>query len=98
MGCRDGLGQPHIQEREYRETSLGQALYIRIFTDNYRQLSWSEVWAVFSQRYPGRWACQFFPPADCVLDEENIYHLFVLEEDPRNVDVNFRRLNHAGRT
>lgn len=77
----------HIQEKEYRETALGIALYIRVFTDNYQQLSWSEVWNRFAQSYPGQWAIQCFPPHDQVVDEENIYHLFVLDCPPQGFNI-----------
>jgi hypothetical protein len=80
-----------IQEKEYRHTSLGHALYIVISTPDYRQLSWSEVWEAFAARYPGRWAVQFFPPAEELVDERNLYHLFVLEEAPRGVNVKATR-------
>lgn len=77
----------HVQERGHRDTSLGQALYIRIFTPCYRQLSWSEVWSTFNDRYPGKFAVQIFPPEDELVDEQNIYHLFVLEDRPRGFSV-----------
>jgi len=67
-----------VQEMGERETDLGWVLYIRVFTNNYRQLSWSEVWRAFERNYPGRWAVQVFPPSDQLVDETNIYHLFVL--------------------
>jgi hypothetical protein len=76
-----------IQEKGYRHTSLGMALYILIYTPDYRQLSWSEVWEAFARRYPDQWAVQFFPPAGDLVDERNLYHLFVLEETPRGVNV-----------
>jgi len=76
-----------IQEKGHRSTSFGDALYIRIFTPCYRQLSWTEVWATFADSYPGKWAIQCFPPEDEVVDEQNIYHLFVLEQAPRGVSI-----------
>lgn len=80
---------PIIQEMEERETPFGTCLYIRVFTNSYRQLSWSEVWDTFQDAYPGRWACQWFPPSFRVIDEENIYHLFVLPQgiQPRGMDI-----------
>jgi hypothetical protein len=51
-------------------------------------MAWSEVWATFADRYPGRWAVPFFPPASDLVDEANIYHLFVLEEAPLGVNIN----------
>lgn len=43
-------------------------------------MAWSEVWEVFSDRFPGRWALQWFPPAEALVDEVNKYHLWVLPE------------------
>ncbi len=78
-----------VQEMEHRHTALGCALYIRIYTNDYRQLSWSEVWDTFADAYPGQWAVEAFPPADQLVDEANIYHLFVLEDAP--VGLNIKR-------
>lgn len=81
-----------VQEMEWRKTSLSSSpvLYIRIRREDCRPMSWPEVWAVFADRYPGRWACQFFPPASQLVDEANIYHLFVFEEGDDPVSVNIR--------
>jgi len=78
---------PHVQEMEWRTTSFGLALYVRIYTPNHRQLSWGEIWEVFADLYPDQWAVQFFPPVDRVVDHENIYHLFVLDEPPAGMDI-----------
>lgn len=80
-------GDIQAQEKGHRSTSFGAALYVRFSTPDYRELSWTEVWDAFSARYPGRWAAQFFPPADELVDEENIYHLFVFDEAPRGVTI-----------
>ena len=72
---------------EYRTTGLGLALYIRIYTNDYRQLTWDEIWDVFSDAYPGQWAVQVFPPAERLVNEQNIYHLFVLDEPPQGLDI-----------
>jgi len=85
-----------VQEMGYRSTSFGTVLYIRIYTHDYRQLSWTEVWGKFASSYPGQWAAQFFPPADEVIDEQNIYHLFVLEQVPRGVNINKRSADYNG--
>lgn len=82
---------PQVQEMEWRyEARWGFALYIRIYTPCYRQLSWTEVWETFSDRYPGRWAVQVFPPADQLVDEENIYHLFVFDSLPATLNIKAR--------
>lgn len=76
-----------IQEMGYRNTSFGLTLYIKVRMDDYCILTWAEVWQAFSESYPDQWAVQFFPPAAEILDEVNIYHLFVLEEAPAGVIV-----------
>lgn len=76
-----------VQEMGTRSTSLGEARYIRIYTNQYRALSWTEIWETFIEAYPGQWAIQSFPPEDRVVDEQNIYHLFVLTEPPRGFDI-----------
>lgn len=70
---------PSIQMMGDRNTPLGWVQYIRIYTCDYRQLSWDEIWQTFVDSYPGKWAIQCFPPEDQVLNEENIYHLFVVD-------------------
>ncbi len=70
-----------------RDTQLGSATYIRIYAVGYRVLTWTEVWETFSDAFPGMWAIQAFPPEDRLVDEQNIYHLFVLDEAPRGFDI-----------
>lgn len=78
---------PSIKEVGTRQTILGPVKYIQIHTNSYRRLTWSEVWAVFSDMYPKKWAVQFFPPEDQLVDQTNIYHLFVLEDDPLGFSI-----------
>jgi hypothetical protein len=80
---------PSVQEMGWRSTQLGTAQYIRIYTVDYRPLGWEEVWEAFAQAYPGHWAVEVYPPADQLVNEQNIYHLFVLEGEP--VGLNIRR-------
>jgi len=42
---------------------------------------------IFSETFPGQWAIECFPSADALLDEENIYHLFVLDTPPKGLDI-----------
>lgn len=76
-----------IQTKDRRSTSLGVATYIRIFTPDYRKLSWREIWDTFSDSYPEQWAVQWFPPAGKLVDDQNIYHLFVLESEPQGFKI-----------
>lgn len=78
-----------------RTTSLGEARYICIHTKQYRPLSWAEIWETFIDSYPGQWAIQSFPPEDCFVDEQNIYHLFVLSEPPQGFDIKHGRVKPA---
>lgn len=76
-----------IQEMGFRVTGLGPVMYIRIYTNDYRQLSWDEVWQTFNDRYPEFWAVQFFPPSDKVVNETNMYHLFILEGPIQGISI-----------
>ena len=64
----------------------------RIYIQRYdgQRMTWSEVHAVFADRYPDRWALQWFPPEDRLVDEVNRYHLWVLPEGssaPGGMDI-----------
>lgn len=85
----DPLENAFVQELGYRQTQFGPCLYLRIRRYDDQPMSWREVWNTFAELYPGQWAVQFFPPAGELVDEANIYHLFVLEEEP--VGVNIKR-------
>lgn len=76
-----------MQEMGRTKTSFGLAQYIKVRTEDYRRLSWEELWDVFVDRYPDRWAVQFFPPRRKVVNEVNIYHLYVLDIDPTGVSI-----------
>lgn len=76
-----------ITERGTRPSCLGTVLQLKVFAQDYRLLSWREVWEAFAAAYPGRWAVQVFPPADRLLDTKNVYHLFVLPGEPAGLDL-----------
>ena len=76
-----------VQELEYKDTSFGRCLYIKIRRYDDQPMSWREVWATFADRYSGKWAVQFFPPASDLVDEANVYHLFVLDREPVGVSI-----------
>ena len=71
-----------ITERGHRETALGRVLQIKVFEPGYRSLGWREVWEAFAAKYPGKWAVQFFPPENELVDGKSVYHLFVCETPP----------------
>ena len=74
------LSAPVMQEMEHRHTRWGTVEYIRIYTPDRRRLGWDEIWEKLSESFPCRWAVQFFPPVDELVNDANIYHLFVLPE------------------
>ena len=76
-----------FQEMDCTRTSFGRAMYVRVRTPDYQQLTWEEIQEAYSGLYPYNWAIQFFPPADEVVNEENIYHLYVLEDRPVSVTI-----------
>jgi hypothetical protein len=79
-----------VQEMGHVRTDLGVALYIRIRREGYGPLSWRQAWEVFNASYPGKWAVQFFPPAGDLVDDEDIFHLFVIDHVPAGVNINRR--------
>lgn len=79
--------QINITERGTRETCLGPALQIKIFADGYPPLGWREVWEVFADAYPGKWALQVFPPRGKLIDGKSVYHLFVFDAEPQGMNL-----------
>ena len=80
-----------VQEMGHVQTDLGVALYIRIRREGYGKLSWREAWEVFRRSYPGQWAVQFFPPEGDLVDDEDIFHLYVLDFVPSGVNISWRK-------
>lgn len=76
-----------VLECDRRPTAAGEALRIRIHRHDMKPMGFKELWSVFAERYPGRWAVQVFPPKDRLLDQANKYHLFVLPEAPAGMDL-----------
>lgn len=76
-----------VQEVGWVRTSFGSALYIRIRSEDYRVSSWTEIWETYNDLYPDQWAVQFFPPTKDLLDEANIYHLYVLSDPPGGINI-----------
>lgn len=83
----DREDRPRVQTLGRRETALGPGFSLRIRTPTYRALCWREVWQAFADAYPGRWAVECFPPADRLVDEANVYHLFMPDRPPEGLDI-----------
>lgn len=84
------LEQGYTQSFGWRETVLGPVEYVRVRRRDDRPMGWRDIFEVFSRVYPGRWAAQFFPPADSLIDEGNVYHLFVFPKafSPKGININ----------
>jgi hypothetical protein len=71
-----------VLECDVRPTPLGEALYVRIHRKDMKPMGFRELWELFAELYPGRWAVQVFPPVEQFIDQVNKYHLYVLEQEP----------------
>jgi hypothetical protein len=76
-----------VHEGSVHETSMGRATYVAITRPDGRAMSWREVYDCFSEVYPDKWAVQFFPPKDELVDRVNMYHLYVLDTPPEGVNI-----------
>jgi len=76
-----------IKERGLRDSSFGEVLQLKVWADGYPDLRWEQIQEAFSAAYPGRYAVQLFPPASRVVNGKAVYHLWVLPEAPRGVDL-----------
>lgn len=76
-----------VLECDVRETAFGEAMYVRIHRDDMAAMGFRELWNLFAERYPGKWAVQVFPDAKNLLDQANKYHLFVYESAPTGLNL-----------
>jgi hypothetical protein len=81
------LADYDVLECDVRPTSLGEALRIRIHRKDMAPMGWRELADLFNKLYPGRWACQMFPPQKETIDQANKYHLFVFDQAPQGLDL-----------
>ena len=79
-----------IQEMGERLTSFGVVNYIKIRRHDDKPMSWRSVWEAFASTYPDCWAVQMFPPGFELIDQVNVYHLYVLHESPSGVNIHWR--------
>ena len=57
-----------------------EVTHLKVYTPDYRRLTWPQVWQAFQDVYPGRWALELYPPAEELVDDANVYHLWLLPE------------------
>ena len=88
---RPDLGASYIQECGNRQTGFGLCSYIKIRRYDEKPMSFSEVWARFEEAYPENWAFQMFPPEHELVNDANIYHLFIVWDENKMGDVNIKR-------
>jgi hypothetical protein len=70
-----------VQTLETVATAVwGELTHLKIYTPDYRQLSWPAVWQAFAEIYPGRWALELYPPAGDLVNDAHVYHLWLLPE------------------
>lgn len=77
----------------------GEVTRLKVYTSDYRRLSWLQVWQAFQGAYPGRWALELYPPAEDLVDDAHIYHLWLLPEGwlpPEGMNL-AARIQAAGR-
>ena len=88
---RSGTGRlGSVQTVEERQTSFGPALYVRVSRPDGRPMRWRDVYDTYSRVYPDSWAVEFYPPRAELVDEANVYHLYVLAEPPAGVNIRRR--------
>ena len=84
-----------IQEMGSRlNTPFGAVEYIKIRRYDGKPMTWREVWEVFADAYPGCWAIEVFPPQWYLVDDANIYHLFIVPEELGPSDLNIHPWGH----
>jgi hypothetical protein len=76
-----------VLECDVRPTALGEALRIRVHRKDMAAMGWPELADLFNVLYPGKWACQMFPPHLEIIDQANKYHLFVFEQAPAGLNL-----------
>jgi len=77
----------------------GEVTRLKVYTSDYRRLSWSQVWQAFQSAYPNRWALELYPPSEELVDEAHVYHLWLLPEGwrpPEGMNL-AARIQTAGR-
>lgn len=58
----------------------GSVTYLKVYTPDYKRLSWQQVWQAFTDVYPDRWAIELYPPAEELVNDAHVYHLWMLPE------------------
>lgn len=82
----------YVQEMGARyNTPFGAVEYIKIRRYDEKPMSWRQVWDTFAAAYPGSWAIEVYPPEAHLVDDTNVYHLFILPEGLAGTGLNLDR-------
>ena len=65
----------------FRTPQWGMVTYLKIYTPDYKRLSWLQVWQAFTEVYPDRWAIELYPPTAELVNDAHVYHLWMLPEE-----------------
>ncbi len=90
--------QAELQHCDPAHTIHGYLEYLKISRRDKAPMTWTEVWERFHLSYPDRWAIMLFPPGDRLVDEANIYHLYLMPENyhPGDCDISLKyHFRHA---
>ncbi|MBD3251238.1 hypothetical protein GF380_02080 [Candidatus Uhrbacteria bacterium] len=82
----DGV-DAYIQEIGERYTAFGTVLYIKVRRYDGGPMGWEELYQVYSDSYPNSWAVRAFPPHCELVNDANVYHLFVLQYEPGGLNI-----------
>ena len=69
-------------------TPFGAVEYIKIRRYDEKPMTWRQVWDTFAGAYPDKWAIEVYPPDIHLVDDANVYHLFILPEGLAGTDLN----------
>ena len=58
----------------------GTVTHLKLYTPEYKRLNWVQVWQAFTDVYPDRWAIELYPPAEELINDAHVYHLWLLPE------------------
>jgi len=70
---------PQVQTvATFHTSQWGMVTYLKVYTPDYKRLSWLQVWQTFTEVYPDRWAIELYPPAEELVNDEHVHHLWML--------------------
>jgi hypothetical protein len=90
------MTSPLVQTVEtFHTPHWGFVTYLKVYTPDYKRLSWQQVWQAFAVVYPDRWAIELYPPAAELVNDAHVYHLWLLPEgwappEPMNLAAKYR--------